>query len=90
MNKSQLVEAVATNAGISKVDTEEVLKALVSTIHKEVKNGNKIVISGLGSFEKVERSARTGVNPATGQKIEIAAKSAPKFKAAKGFKDSLL
>jgi len=87
MNKSQLVEAIAKEAGLTKADAERALNAFIGTVTKSVKKGDKVAVSGLGTFEKVKRAARQGINPATGAKIQIKAKNAPKFKAAKAFKD---
>ena len=87
MNKSELIEAIASEAGLSKADAERSLNAFITTITSNVKKGNKVTISGLGSFEKVKRAARKGINPSTKEVIQIKAKNAPKFKAAKSFKD---
>ena len=89
MNKAQLVEALAKEAKVSKAEAERVLNAFISVTVSSVKKGNKVTVAGLGSFEKTRRAARTGINPATKQKIKIAAKNAPKFKAAKAFKDAV-
>lgn len=89
MNKSQLVEALASKADVSKADAERVLNAFIETVVKAVKKGDKVAVAGLGSFEKTKRAARTGINPSTGKSIKIAAKNAPKFKAAKAFKDAV-
>ena len=87
MKKSELVLAIAAEAGLTKADAERALNAFVLTVRTEVEAGNKVNIAGIGSFEKVFRKARKGVNPSTGESITIAAKHAPKFKAAKPFKD---
>ena len=87
MNKSELVEVMSYKAELTKAETEKVLNAFIEVVTHQVKKGNKVVISGLGQFERIERKARDGINPSTGQKIKIAAKKAPKFKAAKAFKD---
>ena len=89
MNKAQLVEAMGLQADLTKAEAERALNAFIDTVVKNVKEGNKVAVSGLGSFEKVERAARKGINPATGESIEIKAKNAPKFKAAKAFKDTV-
>lgn len=89
MNKSQLVEAIAKKAEISKKDAGNALNAFIATTVAEVKKGKKVAVAGLGSFERITRAARTGVNPSTGKKIKIAAKKAPKFKFAKPFKDAV-
>ena len=87
MKKSELVLAIATEAGLTKADAERALNAFITTVTSEVKKGTKVAVSGLGSFEKVARAARKGINPSTGESIKIKAKNAPKFKAAKAFKD---
>ncbi len=89
MKKSELVLAIATEAGLTKADAERALNAFISTVVSQVKRGNKVAVSGLGSFERVARAARTGINPSTGAKIQIKAKNAPKFKAAKAFKETV-
>lgn len=89
MNKAQLVEALAKNAKVSKAEAERVLNAFISTTVDAVKKGEKVAVAGLGTFERTRRAARTGINPATKAKIKIAAKNAPKFKAAKAFKDTV-
>ncbi len=89
MKKSELVLAIANDAGLTKADAERALNAFISIITSQVKKGNKVAVSGLGSFERVKRAARAGINPATGAKIQIKAKNAPKFKAAKAFKETV-
>ena len=89
MNKAQLVEAIASTANLTKADAERAVNAFISTIVTNVKEGNKVAVSGLGSFERVARAARAGINPSTGAKIQIKDKNAPKFKAAKAFKDTV-
>ncbi|WKX02620.1 HU family DNA-binding protein [Candidatus Mycoplasma mahonii] len=87
MKKLELVLAIANETGLTKADAERALNAFIKVVTEEVKKGNKVAVSGLGSFERVARAARKGINPATGASINIKAKNAPKFKAAKGFKD---
>ena len=89
MNKTQLVAAVAENAGISKKDAEKALNAVVDAVVAELKNGGKVQLVGFGTFETRERAARTGVNPQTGAQISIAACKNPVFKAGKAFKDAV-
>lgn len=89
MNKTELVAAVAEKSGVSKKDTESVIKSFVETVKDEVKSGAKVQLVGFGTFESTTRSARTGRNPQTGKEIEIAASVAPKFKPGKEFKDML-
>ena len=81
MNKTELVNAVAAKAGLTKVDAKKALDATVEAIVKAVKKGDKVALVGFGTFAKTKRAARQGVNPATGAKIKIAAKEVFKFKA---------
>ncbi len=88
MNKTQLIEAVAQKADVSKQDAEKCLTALSAVVTEVLNKGDKVQWAGFGTFELRKRAARKGVNPATGAKIEIAASSAPAFKCGKAFKDS--
>ena len=88
MNKSELMEAVAQKADISKKDAEASMNAFVNVISETLTAGDKVQWTGFGTFELRERAARKGVNPATGQQIDIAASNAPAFKPGKSFKDS--
>ena len=87
MNKSELVAAVAAKAKITKADAERAINGFIDVVTHGVKGGKRIAVAGLGIFEARHRAARTGVNPATGAKIQIKAKKVPAFKAAKAFKD---
>ena len=87
MNKTELVAAMAEQAGISKKDAEKALKAFTDVVAEELKNGEKIQLVGFGTFEVTERKAREGRNPQTGEVMPIAASKAPKFKAGKALKD---
>ncbi len=89
MNKTELVAAMAENAGVSKKDAEKTLKAFVDVVTAELKKGEKVQLVGFGTFEVSERAAREGRNPQTGKTMKIAASKAPKFKAGKALKDSL-
>ena len=89
MNKTELVAAVAEKAGIAKKDADKALAAFVETVQDELKKGEKVTLVGFGTFEVRERAARTGINPLTKAKIEIAASKTPAFKAGKAFKDAL-
>lgn len=89
MNKTELVAAIADKAGIAKKDAEKALAAFVDTVAGELKAGGKIQLVGFGTFEVRARAARTGKNPRTGEKIEIAASKNPVFKAGKALKDSI-
>ena len=89
MNKTELVEAMAEKAELSKKDSEKALKAFIDVVSEELKNGGKIQLVGFGTFEVSERAARTGKNPQTGAAIQIPASKAPKFKAGKALKDAV-
>ena len=89
MNKTELVAALAEQAGVSKKDAEKVLKAFTDVVTKELKKGEKVQLVGFGTFEVSKRAAREGRNPATKQPIKIPASKSPKFKAGKAFKDAL-
>ena len=89
MNKTELVEAMAKQAGLSKKDTEKALKAFTETVAKTLKKGDKVQLVGFGTFEVSKRAARTGRNPQTGAEMKIKASKAPKFKAGKALKDML-
>ena len=89
MNKAELVAAVAEKAEISKKDAEAAVKAFTDVVAEELKKGEKIQLVGFGTFEVSKRPAREGINPATKEKITIAAANVPKFKAGKALKDSL-
>ena len=87
MNKTELVAAMADQAGLSKKDAEKALKAFTDTVASELKAGNKVQLVGFGTFEVSKRAAREGRNPQTGSVMKIAASKAPKFKAGKALKD---
>ena len=89
MNKTELVPAIAEKSELSKKDAELALKAFISTVTEELKKDEKIQLVGFGTFETVDRAARTGKNPQTGKTIKIAACKAPRFKAGKLLKDTL-
>ncbi len=87
MKKAELIAAIAEKAELSKKDAEKALNATIDTIINAVAEGDKIQLTGFGTFEQRQRNARTGVDPRTGNSIEIAASKVPAFKAGKGFKD---
>ena len=89
MNKTELVAAMADQAGLSKKDAEKALKAFTDVIADELKKDGKIQLVGFGTFEVAERAARDGRNPQTGEVMPIPASKAPKFKAGKALKDML-
>ncbi|MCM1157405.1 MAG: HU family DNA-binding protein [Bacteroidales bacterium] len=87
MNKTELVAAIADKTELSKKDAEKALKAFTDVVAEELTKGDKIQLVGFGTFEVVERPAREGRNPKTGETMKIAASKAPKFKAGKALKD---
>jgi DNA-binding protein HU-beta len=89
MNKSQLAEAAAERAGISKGDAGKALDAVLDTIQSALQSGEKVSLTGFGTFEVRDRAARTARNPQTGAEMQVAASRAPAFKAGKGFKDAV-
>ena len=89
MNKAELINAVAEQAGLSKKDTEAVITAALETITAALKEGDKVQLVGFGSFEVKTRAARKGRNPQTKAVITIPASKAPVFKAGKSFKDEV-
>jgi DNA-binding protein HU-beta len=89
MNKSDLVDAVAADAGLTKADAAKAVDALFDAITGALKTGDEVRLVGFGTFAVSERAARTGKNPRTGEAIQIAASKQPKFKAGKGLKDAL-
>ncbi|GJH14315.1 HU family DNA-binding protein [Caballeronia novacaledonica] len=89
MNKQELIDAVASESGTSKVAAEETINAVFETISKAVAAGDAVQLIGFGSFGTGERAARTGRNPQTGETIQIAAAKTVKFTAGKGFKDAV-
>ena len=89
MNKAELVAAIAEKTELSKKDAEKALKAFTEVVEAELKKCEKIQLVGFGTFEVTERKAREGVKPGTGEKIQIPASKAPKFKAGKALKDSI-
>ena len=87
MNKTELVAAMAEQAGLSKKDAEKALTAFVDVVAEELKKGEKVQLVGFGTFEVAERAEREGRNPQSGEPMKIAASKAPKFKAGKALKD---
>ena len=88
-SKKDIVERVAENTGLTKKAAEAAVNEVFAEITDTLKDGGEISINGFGKFEISERPARQGINPATGEKIEIAASKSPKFKASKTLKDSV-
>jgi DNA-binding protein HU-beta len=91
MNKSDLVNAIVQsgNGSLSKAAAERALETVTTTITKEVVAGGTVTLVGFGTFKASQRAARSGRNPATGEAIQIAASTAPKFVPGKEFKDAV-
>ena len=87
MNKTELIAIAAENAGLTKKDTERVLNAAIDAITFALVKGEKVQLSGFGTFETKDREARVGRNPHTKEAIEIPATRVPSFKASKALKD---
>ncbi len=81
MNKTELIAKIAETAGLSKVDAKKALDAAVEAVKDALVAGDKVQLVGFGTFAVKEQPAREGINPATKQKIKIAAKKVAKFKA---------
>ncbi len=89
MNKSELIDAIAENSGLSKADSGRALDAMISSVSGALKDNDQVTIVGFGTFLVRQRSARTGRNPQTGAEIQIAAASVPAFKPGKALKDAV-
>ncbi|MCI6054909.1 HU family DNA-binding protein [Dysosmobacter sp.] len=89
MNKSELINAVAVSAEVSKKEAEAVITAALDAITAALKEGDKVQLVGFGSFEVKKRAARVGRNPKTKETIEIPASVVPVFKAGKALKDAV-
>ncbi|MEY2975183.1 MAG: hypothetical protein RIR49_1603 [Actinomycetota bacterium] len=89
MTKSELIEAVANAANVSKADAERTIGAFFDTVVAETKKGDKVSWPGFGSFSTSKRPARTGRNPRTGEAVKIAASTAMKFSASSTLKSTL-
>ena len=89
MNKTELIDAMAKEAGLSKKDAAAALNAFTDTVTKELKKKGKVQLIGFGTFEVAKRAAREGRNPQTGKAMKIPASLAPKFKAGKALKDAV-
>lgn len=81
MNKSDLINAIASESGLSKADSKKALDAFVNAVSNALKEGDKVALVGFGTFSVAERGERTGINPSTKAIITIPAKKVAKFKA---------
>ena len=89
MNKTELITLTAQNAGMTRKDTERVINAAIDAITAALVNGDKVQLSGFGSFEVKAREARIGRNPHTKEAVEIPATKVPTFKASKALRDTV-
>lgn len=89
MNKSELIDAVADSADLSKADAARALDAAIGAVTKSLKKGDSVTLVGFGTFLVRKRAARTGRNPRTGAEIKIKASKVPAFKAGKALKDAV-
>ncbi|MBD0389209.1 MAG: HU family DNA-binding protein [Nostoc sp. C3-bin3] len=89
MNKSELVDAVATKANVTKKQADEVISAFLSVVTEAVANGDKVTLVGFGSFERRKRAEREGRNPKTQKTMTIPAPRIPAFSAGKQFKEKV-
>lgn len=86
MTKSEFVDQVASRSGLSKAEADKAVSAALDTIKDALERGSDVALTGFGKFSVSERGARQGVNPSTGEKIQIAASKAPKFTAGAALK----
>ncbi len=86
MNKAELVDAIATDTGLTKADAQAALDSFTGVVEKQLKKGDEVAITGFGKFSVTKRAARTGRNPQTGENLKIKASKAPKFSAGASLK----
>ena len=89
MNKTELINSVAEEAGLTKKDATKAVEAVFDTIQSNLADGEKVQLIGFGNFEVRERAARKGRNPQSGEEIQIAASKVPAFKAGKALKEAV-
>jgi DNA-binding protein HU-beta len=89
MNKSEFINGIADEAGLTKVDAERAVDAMIQVVKKALKAGDSVSLMGFGTFAVRQRAARTGRNPQTGEPAEIKAANVPTFKAGKVLKDAV-
>jgi len=89
MNKAQLIEKIAKDANMTKVQANEAIDSFTSAVVATLKKGDKVTLIGFGTFSVTARAARNGRNPQTGATIKIKARKVPKFKAGKDFSESI-
>lgn len=89
MNKTEMIEEIASRTNLTKADAARAVNAVLDTIIETVAKGEDVTLPGFGSFKSVQRAAREGKNPKTGEKLQIAATIAPKFSAGATFKSAV-
>lgn len=89
MKKQELVDALAAKTGVSRREAEDMVAAFIELVTKELVKGGEVALTGFGTYTVSKRAARAGVNPKTGEKIQIPAVKVPKFKAGKTLKDAV-
>ena len=89
MNKSELIDSIAENSGLSKADSGRALDAVIASVSGALKDNDQVTIVGFGTFLVRQRAARTGRNPQTGAEIQIKAANVPAFKPGKALKDAV-
>lgn len=89
MTKAELIETLASRAGVSKKAAGDLLNSFVDVVTEKIKSGEKVAITGFGTFTVSHRAARAGINPQTKAKIEIPAMNVPKFTAGKALKEAI-
>lgn len=89
MNKSALADLIHAKIGGTKTQSEEVVQLIIDSIVSTLKKGDEVSLAGLGIFSAKARAARTARNPKTGEAVQVAATTVPKFRAAKAFKDAV-
>ncbi|MEI8032663.1 MAG: HU family DNA-binding protein [Chlorobiaceae bacterium] len=89
MTKAEVVQQIASQAGLTKADAEKSLNAFIGVVTTSLKKGEDVALIGFGTYTTVKRAARSGRNPATGKAIKIAATTAVKFKVGKKLKDAV-
>lgn len=90
MNKSDLIDPIASNANLTKADAGRALDGITQSISSVLKSGDLVALVGFGSFEATDRAERTGRNPQTGAKVTIAATKVPKFRPGKALRDEII
>jgi DNA-binding protein HU-beta len=89
MNKTELIDAISKEAGLTKAEAGKALDTMTSSITAALKGGDSVSLIGFGTFKVSQRAARIGRNPQTGKELKIAARKAPAFTAGKALKDAL-